>query len=238
MIRPDRVFIALIFLPVSHVVLCSFIKQLYDLLDIKIDEMMIVLLGGAIANVCELVLAIYIIRKESLLDCLKSDFRNLIKNIFPALGRSLICFLISIPLLIFCEIFWKKFLILLMDNKIIHINLDAQYLVGHFAQVDSGLKLSLMLINTILLCPMMEEIIFRFLLYRFLKLRMAYLAGMLISSVVFATMHCNLALWLPLFAMGLILVHSYERFGNLLIPIAIHAIFNMLTTCVLYWQYF
>jgi membrane protease YdiL (CAAX protease family) len=195
--------------------------------------MMMVLLSVTIANICALVLAIYIIRKESLLDCLKFDFSNLIENISLAIGRGLLCFLISMPLLIFCRIFWEKFLTTLTYNKIIDINLDAQYLVKHFAQVDSGLKLSLMLIDSILLCPVIEEIIFRFLLYRFLKCRMSYLAGTLISSGVFATMHCNWVMWLPIFAMGLILVRSYEHFGSLLVPVAIHAILNTLTICTL-----
>jgi membrane protease YdiL (CAAX protease family) len=44
--------------------------------------------------------------------------------------------------------------------------------------------------------------------------------------LVFAAGHGNVALMLPLFVLGILLVLSYEFTGSILMPIAIHACFN------------
>jgi membrane protease YdiL (CAAX protease family) len=78
----------------------------------------------------------------------------------------------------------------------------------------------------IVLAPVAEEFIFRGMLYPFIKQlgypRMAWLG----VSFVFALIHLNGAIFLPLFALALALTWLYEKTDNLLAPITAHALFN------------
>jgi membrane protease YdiL (CAAX protease family) len=46
------------------------------------------------------------------------------------------------------------------------------------------------------------------------------------SSALFATVHFNMATFLPLLIFALLLVYLYETFQNLLVPIVAHSFFN------------
>ena len=48
------------------------------------------------------------------------------------------------------------------------------------------------------------------------------------TSLLFATVHMNLASFLPLMVLALVLTALYERTNNLLAPIAAHVLFNTL----------
>ena len=78
----------------------------------------------------------------------------------------------------------------------------------------------------VLLAPVAEEFVFRGMLYPFVKQlgypRLAWLG----ISFVFALIHLNGAIFLPLFALALALTWLYEKTDNLLAPITAHALFN------------
>jgi membrane protease YdiL (CAAX protease family) len=199
--------------------------------------MMMVLVSGGLTNIYLLILILFIIKTESLLKYLKCDFKNLMKKTFLAFYFGWTWLLMTIPLFIICSIYWKEFLIALGQSKIIDIDIHDQYLIRHFDQIDSWWKISVMFMEVGILGPLVEEFCFRFLLYRFLRERIWPLVAMIVSSVVFATMHFNLVAWLPLFAMGFVLVHSYEYFRSILVPMVIHGSFNMLVVCSLFYSY-
>jgi len=48
-------------------------------------------------------------------------------------------------------------------------------------------------------------------------------------------MHMNLITFVPLTILALVLTALYERTGNLLAPIATHALFNGMNFTLLYW---
>ena len=75
--------------------------------------------------------------------------------------------------------------------------------------------------------PIVEELVFRGSLYRFLKFRMSKTSAVLISAGVFASIHSNLTGFFPLLILGIFLCLSYEISGNLKVPILMHAIFNL-----------
>ena len=80
----------------------------------------------------------------------------------------------------------------------------------------------------IVLAPISEEIIFRGILYPTVK-RLGYprlaLWGV---ALLFAAIHASLPIFLPLFLLAVALTLLYEKTGNLLAPIAAHALFNAL----------
>ena len=54
------------------------------------------------------------------------------------------------------------------------------------------------------------------------------------ASLAFAAIHVNLATFLPLLLLALILTWLYETTGNLLAPIAAHSLFNTMNFVLLY----
>ena len=81
-------------------------------------------------------------------------------------------------------------------------------------------------ISTILLAPVVEEILFRGILYPTLKQMQFPRFALYGTSLLFAAIHSNLLTFLPLFILAIILTLLYEATDNLLAPIALHSFFN------------
>jgi membrane protease YdiL (CAAX protease family) len=80
---------------------------------------------------------------------------------------------------------------------------------------------------SIILAPVVEEIVFRGVLYPVLKQQFALPAvAWLVSVFVFGASHLNLQAFLPLSVLALMLTWLYEKTDNLLAPICAHAVFN------------
>jgi uncharacterized protein len=75
--------------------------------------------------------------------------------------------------------------------------------------------------------PAAEEVLFRGLLYPVLKRRIGMRWAVAVSSLLFAVIHLNLMTFVPLLLLAGLLVWLYEYTGNLLAPVAAHAVFNL-----------
>jgi membrane protease YdiL (CAAX protease family) len=88
----------------------------------------------------------------------------------------------------------------------------------------------------VVLAPVAEEFIFRGMLYPFLKQigwpRLAVFG----VSFLFAAIHMDVAIFLPLFVLALALTWLYEFTDNLLAPIAAHSLFNTANLVILLSQ--
>ena len=91
---------------------------------------------------------------------------------------------------------------------------------------SSATELVAMGIVTILLAPIAEESLFRGVLYPMIKQHGFPRAALWGTSVLFALIHFNVAIFVPLLLLALLLVWLYEKTDNLLAPIAAHATFN------------
>ena len=78
----------------------------------------------------------------------------------------------------------------------------------------------------IVLAPLVEEALFRGILYPAIKQSGWPRLALWGSSLFFATVHFNMPTFVPLLILALVLVYLYETFQNLLAPIAAHALFN------------
>ena len=78
----------------------------------------------------------------------------------------------------------------------------------------------------VVFAPLVEEALFRGILYPALKQRGYPRLALWGSSTLFAAVHFNMATFLPLLILALVLVYLYETFQNLLVPVAAHAVFN------------
>jgi membrane protease YdiL (CAAX protease family) len=139
--------------------------------------------------------------------------------------------LIAIPPILIGAYIWKSFLIWLTELGF-QIHIEEQDLIGYFTQTDSLTSYIFLVLLAVIIAPISEELIFRAGIYRFLKSRISPTNAMLLSSILFASLHMNIAGFLPLMLIGIALCMSYELTGNIMTAIFFHSLFN-LNTCIL-----
>ena len=82
--------------------------------------------------------------------------------------------------------------------------------------------------------PLAEEIFFRGMLYRWLRSRWSIRVATLVSSLIFALIHVELATIIPAFLIGLVCAVSFERSRSLWTPFLIHCANNLIGIGLLY----
>ena len=85
---------------------------------------------------------------------------------------------------------------------------------------------SLLIIQTLLIAPWLEELLFRGLLFRWLLGYRSVLTSAIISGIIFGLMHDSLASIFPITCLGVALAWLAHRSGNLLTTIFFHMFFN------------
>ena len=138
-----------------------------------------------------------------------------------------ITFLASIPTLMVINLSWTFLL------ETFGFDTSKQELIDLFANTDSLSLLITMSVLAVIIAPLAEELIFRAGFFRFLRNRVPTWLAYTLPSAVFASLHGNLVAFLPLMALGMIFSYSYERTGNLHVPIIAHSIFNLHTILLL-----
>ena len=86
-------------------------------------------------------------------------------------------------------------------------------------------------ISAVLLAPLVEELVFRSLLFQSVRRRLGLSAAMVIQALVFAYIHLEVVGNPPavvgLVALALWLAGSFHRTGSLVVPITAHATYNL-----------
>lgn len=142
-----------------------------------------------------------------------------------SLLRCLVLFLLAMPLVLLVNLVWN---LLLNSLKNLGIPIDdkPQEVVTLISDLESVIPLLGFFVLAVILAPLAEELIFRAAIYGFLKKRLSRWAALLISSFAFALLHANLASFLPLLFLGVVLTLVYEASGHIRVPILLHALFN------------
>ena len=83
-------------------------------------------------------------------------------------------------------------------------------------------------LSMVLLAPLVEEIVFRGLLFGALAPRLGVLASALITALLFGAVHGDLVLFPLLAVLGFINAIAYAATGNLWVPVILHALNNTL----------
>jgi membrane protease YdiL (CAAX protease family) len=91
----------------------------------------------------------------------------------------------------------------------------------------------LTVLSLVVLGPIVEEIVFRGLLFGALAPRLGVLAAALITALLFGAVHGDPVLFPTLAAFGFIAALAYAATGNLTVAIALHAINNSLGAAIL-----
>lgn len=142
-------------------------------------------------------------------------------------------FIRYLPVIWIVSFAWSGFLSVLQRQGIID-EFPPQELIKLFTEGGDPTAMTLLVIFAVLLAPIVEEIIFRGGIYRFLKSQTTLLPAQIISGAFFAVMHGNLMSFLPLVVVGILLARVYERSGNILVPMCFHACFNGFSLLMLF----
>lgn len=107
----------------------------------------------------------------------------------------------------------------------LHLDPVAQSAVEILRDVR-GPGLAVFALLTIVIVPVAEEMVFRGILYPAIKQAGFPRLAMWGTSAFFAGIHFNLAAFVPLLVLSLLLIWLYERTDNLLATITAHGLFN------------
>lgn len=114
-------------------------------------------------------------------------------------------------------------------------NIDG--LMGSYEEASAALYAAgviLVVIRTVILAPMVEELIFRGLIYNRIRGCLGFWPAALISAAIFGIYHLNLAQGIYAFLFGLLFCLVYKRFENLWACIFMHAAANLLSVILEY----
>ena len=137
-----------------------------------------------------------------------------------ALGLGALCVVLFLLVGWGCQIVSLKLLAKLGIEPSLQLALQA------LENSSSAGELAALAVVTIVLAPIAEETLFRGVLYPTIKQYGFPRAALWCTSALFALIHFNVAIFVPLLLLALVLVWLYERTDNLLAPIAAHATFN------------
>ena len=116
---------------------------------------------------------------------------------------------------------------------LVHHRPEQQIVVKILEQTQNPVRRAVFALAAILMAPLVEESIFRGILYPMLKFRGYPRLAIWGTSLFFAAVHLNLLTFLPLFLFALVLIWIYERTDTLLAPITAHAFFNTINFVLL-----
>ena len=118
----------------------------------------------------------------------------------------------------------------------LHLSHPEQQSVEVFRQFTKMSQVVGFMIVAVVIAPMIEELFFRGFLLTYLKTHVPTWVAIIISAAVFAVAHQNLDSVLPLWILGIVLGVAYEHTGSILLPMGIHACFNLTTALTLLAQ--
>lgn len=140
---------------------------------------------------------------------------------------------------------WYSFLALLL---IILINFVYVFLMTRIFKItppaskieelvsNKNVSSIMLLVVVSVIAPICEEIFFRGFLFQGFKKSWGVLAGILVSSFLFAAAHLDLYNFIPLMAIGWILSYIFHKTKSLFPVIFLHASYNLLMILVLFSQ--
>ena len=136
-------------------------------------------------------------------------------------------FLLGVGALIAVRIGTGVQLLLTHQTKHVQSGFEHFDVVTH-APTFTAIGVTLGVLTMVVFAPIVEEIIFRGLLFGALVQRLGVLASALITAVIFGAAHGDPVLFPTLAGLGFVAALAYAATGNLWVPIALHSLNNAL----------
>lgn len=106
-----------------------------------------------------------------------------------------------------------------------------------FGNPSTNKELVFFLISIVILAPLLEEMIFRRIVFKRLNLKLSFITSAVISSVIFGIGHELLAI-LGAIVFGVTCCVLYRKYNNLIVPIAVHFLNNLIAGTMISVGYF
>lgn len=116
-------------------------------------------------------------------------------------------------------------------NLVFHIELESQEILDMFLE-GSWLSIIALSILTVIIAPVLEEFIFRHVIYGRISKKTGKIAAAIMSSLLFSLLHYNLAGVVAFFAVGIYNCYLYEKYGYRA-AVLNHSIFNLSSTAMI-----
>ena len=129
-------------------------------------------------------------------------------------------------------------------SNVFHVPLMPEQIAVYFLKMTFGhpLYLSMAILTIVFFAPIVEELLFRGFLQSFIRKQLGSKQAIFITSLLFAFFHyskeqglANLTIIVSLFTLSLFIGFSYEKRKCLFTPIVLHALFNAVNVCNLYF---
>lgn len=145
-----------------------------------------------------------------------------------SLGQGLVFLLATLPLLMFYTLLYK----LALQAGGFDVGLQDQ--VKAIADTASWPVRLYFIFLAAVLAPLVEELLFRGLLFPVLLQRTPLWLALTVVSALFALMHGHVPSMMPLFILSFAFCLAYLGTGSLWVPVVMHSLFNLSTVAVLY----
>ena len=122
--------------------------------------------------------------------------------------------------------FWPLIFIFSMLSFFFFQDYPLQSNVNQLRGDDTNQIISI-IISSLIIAPIIEEIVFRKFLYTGFKSNLGIGLSAILSSFIFALIHLNIFSFIVLFIFGLFLCYCYEKYKTIYAPIWIHFMFNL-----------
>ena len=137
-------------------------------------------------------------------------------------AAGLIAFVAGLPGIVVVSSLWTGFL-----DRLFGEGVDLrQEIVKVFAETSSRSLRIQIAVAAVLVAPIIEELLFRGLLYGLLRRHVRPGLAMVAVGVLFGAIHDSPAAFVPLSLLGVLMCYLYEKTGRLSVPIIAHLIFN------------
>jgi len=166
-----------------------------------------------------LMLRIIRIRGQDAAAALGLQLRGLARPMLSGLA----VFCAFLPVLVAVSYGWQRVLDWLNGRALDHVQ-ESVRLVAESQSIPLVAQLA---VAAVLVAPVVEEMFFRGLLYGTLKRHVRPAFAMAAVAVLFGLIHPPVAAQIPMCLFGGLLCYIYEKTGRLLVPIAIHLLFNL-----------
>jgi len=110
---------------------------------------------------------------------------------------------------------------------------DVQQAIEMIYAIENNWVFLAAIVSAALLAPFVEELLFRGVIYRYLKSRIAITHAIVISSLVFSLLHFHPPSFFAIFLLGIILALVYEETQDIRAPVIMHLLHNAFTVVLI-----
>ena len=133
---------------------------------------------------------------------------------------------------------WKYVAVIIMGIALC-VAMNNLILIGNFSSISEEYEalmeaiysapVPIQVLSLGILVPICEELVFRGLIFKRIRMRTTYFQAAFHSALVFGIMHMNLIQMFYGFFLGIVFAYAYEKYGSVKAPIAAHVAANLVS---------